>query len=574
MNNTRQLITFVLASALLLLGYWWLNDKYGPKPNPSPINVGNVAVPHPDYQPQNTQSPEGLVPPPIQGQHPVVETGIAPPQAGQVDATPVDRRARFTESTNLLELTWRQYDGALVQAVWKKDKTRFFPVEVREVGGKIASAEFLGIGGAVNTVFTGEPQVTEDQTGKTVVFSNPNGECLSYHLPADGYILDVTWFSPISSPMYLIRSLQNIPLILDPYTGESYPADPFKGLENGRVYTIEGKKVQAVTWDKILTDPWFTFLGRKRKELPPTAINLGLDAGFEETKKQTTHYFAAIWSADHLPRRDMTLFPGYHLTPNPSGSATARLYLGPKQAEYLETFHPDGQPEKGEAFLKVMDFGFFGLIAKFLFIVLQFIQKFIPNWGWALVAFSVLVRLSLWTLNTKTTKGMLRQKDLEPHQKQIQAKYEKFGKDMAKKQEMQRELMAFYKKNGHNPMGSCLPMLAQMPVFMALWSMLQNVFELRKASWIFWIKDLSAPDPYFILPGLMVGTMIAQQAMAPPMGDPQQRKMMMVLMPAMMGFFFAYTPAGLTLYYFIFNIVSMGQTWWLMRTYKPQPVVI
>jgi YidC/Oxa1 family membrane protein insertase len=145
---------------------------------------------------------------------------------------------------------------------------------------------------------------------------------------------------------------------------------------------------------------------------------------------------------------------------------------------------------------------------------------------------------------------------------------------MAKKQEMQKELMAFYKKNGHNPMGSCLPMLAQMPIFMALWSMLQNVFELRHAPWVFWIKDLSASDPYYMLPAMMVGTMIAQQAMTPAMGDPQQRRMMMVIMPLMMGFIFASTPAGLTVYYLIYNVVGMAQTWWLMRNYKPRPVVL
>jgi YidC/Oxa1 family membrane protein insertase len=117
-------------------------------------------------------------------------------------------------------------------------------------------------------------------------------------------------------------------------------------------------------------------------------------------------------------------------------------------------------------------------------------------------------------------------------------------------------------------------MLAQMPIFMALWSMLQNVFELRHAPWIFWIKDLSSADPYFILPALMIGTTILQQAMAPAIGDPQQRKMMMVIMPVMMGFFFAYFPAGLVLYYLLFNIVGIGQQWWLTRNHRPQPVVV
>jgi len=185
----------------------------------------------------------------------------------------------------------------------------------------------------------------------------------------------------------------------------------------------------------------------------------------------------------------------------------------------------------------------------------------------------VVIRGTLWPLNNKTTTQMLRMKELEPYQKQLQAKYEKFGNDMTKKAEMQKELMAFYKKNGHNPMGGCLPMLLQMPVFFALWSMLNAVFELRHAHFIGWLTDLSAHDPLYILPVLMGISMILQQAMTPAVGDPAQRKMMMILMPVMFSFFFAKTPSGLCLYYLMFNIIGIVQTWFVRRTYKPQPVV-
>jgi len=563
MNDKKNLIIFVLASMLLLYAYSWLIKKNAPPPSQfNPVSARPAAT--------EAQSEINPVQTPEPSQQTKLETASPIPQT---EITPAARQARFTTGNNFLELTWRQHDGALVQATWKQDKTDYFPKEIREADGKLASAEFLGIGGAINTVFTGVPEVTEEANGKTISFSNQVGDRLTYYLPNDGFILDVNWHSSSNQSLYLIHSAKDI-LPIDPATGRTYLASPFHGLENGRVFTIEDKKIHTVAWNKILTDPWFKFLGRKRKELPPVASRLGLDAGILSSKGQTAHYFAAIWDSGQIPQIDTTWHPGYHAAPDANGNAIARLYLGPKQAEHLATFHPAGQPEKGKPFLQVMDFGFFGLIAKFLFIVLRYIQKYIPNWGWAITVFSLLVRLSLWSLNTKTTMGMLRQKDLEPYQKKIQAKYQKFGNDMVKKQEMQRELMAFYKKNGHNPMGSCLPILIQMPVFMALWSMLQNVFELRHAPWIFWIKDLSSSDPYFILPALMVGTMLIQQAITPPMGDPQQRKMMMILMPVMMGFFFAYTPSGLTLYYLMFNIVGMGQTWWLMRNYKPQPVVL
>jgi YidC/Oxa1 family membrane protein insertase len=199
----------------------------------------------------------------------------------------------------------------------------------------------------------------------------------------------------------------------------------------------------------------------------------------------------------------------------------------------------------------------------------------VGNWGWAIVIFTIIIRVgAMWHLSAKQTISMLRMKDFEPHQKALQAKYDKFGGDMTKKAEMQKELMALYKKNGHNPMGGCLPMLLQMPIFLALWSMLNNVFELRHAPFFGWITDLSAKDPYYIFPVLMGASMFAQQAMTPAVGDPAQRKMMLVLMPAMMTFFFASSPAGVAIYYFSFNMIGLFQTWWIMRSYQPQPITV
>jgi YidC/Oxa1 family membrane protein insertase len=169
---------------------------------------------------------------------------------------------------------------------------------------------------------------------------------------------------------------------------------------------------------------------------------------------------------------------------------------------------------------------------------------------------------------------MLRMKDFEPHQKSIQAKYEKYGNDMSKKAEMQRELMDLYKKNNHSPFGGCLPMLLQMPVLFSLWSMLQAVFELRNAPFIGWIHNLSGKDPYYVLPVLMGLGMIVQTAMTPAMGDPQQRKIMMFMMPVMMVFIFAQSPAGLCLYYTVFTLIGLGQTWWVKRNYVSQPIKV
>jgi YidC/Oxa1 family membrane protein insertase len=535
--NNRNMLLFVVLSVLLLGGYNLLSTKLYPPPKPVP---GQVQV----------AAPAAVVDAPA---------ATAAPAAADRSAagTPaVDAQARFTLQTASLTLTWRKQDGALVQAAWK-DGTKFFTEASRRDGAE-QSQDFPGLGGAISSRFEGEPEVVAVPQGRQVTFRNAQGERLAYTVPENGHVLDLVWNSTRGAGLNLLPKPASVL--------------PVHGL--GRIFTIEPKAITAFAWTDMLKDPFTKFLGSKRKELPPAALRLGLDAGLDATKDaQTTHYFAAIWEASRMPVRSTEVAPGYHLLPDASGKVSARLYLGPKQAEALMAFHLPGHPEDGRPYAQVVDFGFFGLVAKLLFMILRGIHGIVPNWGWAIILLTIVIRGALWPLNTKTTVQMLRMKELEPHQKALQAKYEKFGNDMTKKAEMQKELMAFYKKNGHNPMGGCLPMVLQMPVFFALWSMLNAVFELRHAPFMGWLMDLSSKDPYYILPVIMGGTMIAQQVMTPAVGDPTQRKMMMIMMPVMFTFFFAKTPSGLVLYYLMFNLIGILQTWIVMRTYKPQPII-
>jgi YidC/Oxa1 family membrane protein insertase len=525
--NNRNLLIFVLASAALLGAHAFLMGRLYPKP----------------AQPQAAAPPAVQAPAPAQ---PVPQpTAAAPPAAAPEQPPAAPAQAPVILENRELRLVFRVKDGALVQATWLADGTRFFNEAARDDKGKEeVSRDFPGLGGALGLHFaTGEALVVEGRP--TARFRTPEGDSLEYRL--DGHHLDVALASTRPD-----AALALLPL----------PADELEAKGLGRVFTLDDKRIDAVAWSAILTDPFFKFVGAKRKELPPANVKVGMDAGQEKgSSNLTTHYFAALWDLPRPAARDR----GYHLKAE-QGRASAKLYLGPKQPEALAAF--------GTAFTQVQDFGFFGSVAKFLFWVLRAIHGAVGNWGWAILIFTLILRFALWPLNTKMVVSQLRMKDLEPHQKAIQAKYEKFGNDMAKKAEMQRELMDFYKKNGHNPMGGCLPMLLQMPVFLALWSMLTNVFELRHAPFALWIRDLSAKDPFYVLPVLLGASMVAQSALAPPMGDPQQRKMMMVLMPVMMVFFFAQSPAGLSLYYLMFNLIGLFQTWWVSRTHKALPVVV
>ncbi len=528
--NNRNLLVFVVASAGLLAGYSFLVNRFYP---PRPVPQASASAPQPGPKPvapaAATVTAPSPAPPPVQA-----------PASAPTAAQPV-----VLENAEL-RLVLRAQDGAILQATWAADGTRFLNEVVRdEKSHEEAAREFPGVGGAPGLRFDQAERV--DQDGRPGVrFRNAAGDLLEYRL--EGHILQVALASTAPG-----AALGLLPL----------PADEKEVNHMGRVFTLDDRSIRAVAWIEMLKDPFFSFLGAKRKELPPANVKVGMDAGLEKAgTSQRTHYFAVLWDLPRPAARDAR---GYSLLAE-QGKASARLYLGPKQPEFLAAFGP--------AFTQVQDFGFFGSVAKFLFWVLRAIHRAVGNWGWAILLFTVILRFALWPLNTKMVVSQLRMKDLEPHQKAIQAKYEKFGNDMAKKAEMQKELMAFYKQNGHNPMGGCLPMLLQMPVFLALWSMLTNVFELRHAPFAFWIHDLSAKDPFYVLPVLLGVSMVAQSALAPPMGDPQQRKMMMVLMPVMMVFFFAQSPAGLGLYYLMFNLIGLLQTWWVRRSYKPLPVVM
>ncbi len=517
----RNLFLFIAGALALMSLQLWLTRRYAPPPvvSQAPSQASSQVA-----APANTQAVPGSM-----------------PSATPAPAAPAKPGATRSLANDELKLTWREADGALLQAEWK-DGTRFFP------------DAFMGLGASSARDFD---RVSETPTpnGTRLSFANASGDELSYELPKAGHVLRVQARSAHGSALVVVPA---------PQPGAT-PDTLLKDVEHlARVFTLNDKELNAVAWADTLKDPFFSFLGAKRKVLPAPEARLGLDAGIDPSAKvQTSHYFAALWELPKAPQLDAS---GYRLAADPAGFE-ARLYLGPKEQSHLTAF--------GKAFTQVMDFGFFGAVAQLLFVMLRLIQKVVPDWGWAIVLFTILLRALLWPLNTKQTRSMLRMKDFEPHQKALTAKYEKFGNDMTKKAEMQKELMELYKKNGHNPFGGCLPVLVQMPVFFALWSMLRNVFELRHAAWApTWIHDLSAKDPHFILPVAMGIAMLVQNAITPAVGDPQQRKMMMFLMPAMMIFFFSTTPAGLCLYYFVFNLVGLLQTWWVSRTYVPEPIKV
>jgi|SRR5215471_6366274 len=248
------------------------------------------------------------------------------------------------------------------------------------------------------------------------------------------------------------------------------------------------------------------------------------------------------------------------------GATAARLYVGPKSLPDLESVPVPGITGAEPDLRALIDFGWLGYIARPLFLWLKWTYKYVHNWGWAIVLQTIVINLALLPLRLSQMKSMLKMQRVAPQIKAIQEKYKKYSLRDPKKSEMNEEISALYKKEGVNPVGGCLPLIIQMPFLFAYYRMLGVAIDLRHAAWL-WIRDLSAPDPNYILPIAIVVTMFLMQRMTPQAGmDPAQQKMMNIMMPVMLGFFSFNLAAGLCLYWAVGQLIGIVQQQALNRS--------
>ena len=252
---------------------------------------------------------------------------------------------------------------------------------------------------------------------------------------------------------------------------------------------------------------------------------------------------------------------------NPHGPTIERMYVGPKELAVLENVSVPAISGASPDLRGLVDFGWLGLISRPLFLWLKWTYNHIvPNWGWAIVLQTLIIALAMLPLRISQMKSMLKMQRVAPQIKSIQEKYKKYSMRDPRKAPMNEEVAALYKKEGVNPAGGCLPMLIQMPFLFAYYRMLGVALDLRHAQWL-WIHDLSARDPYFLLPIFLVISMFLTQRMTPQGAmDPSQQKMMNWMMPAMMGFIFFNLAAGLNLYYAESNLIGIIQQSIMNRT--------
>ena len=278
-------------------------------------------------------------------------------------------------------------------------------------------------------------------------------------------------------------------------------------------------------------------------------------AGYE------SQYFTALFitspqkSSAAFLRQDINESAAFFLVVNHVNKA----YIGPKKYDILSEMENDAK--------KLIKFGLFGFISEILYKAIKVVHQAVPNWGFSIIILTFVIKILFFPLTFSSTKSMAKMQELQPKIKALKSKYKKAKQDMEQRKKLNEETMKLYKEHGVNPAGGCLPILIQLPIFWGFFRLLVVAIEFRHSPFIFWIRDLSIKDPYYITPILMGITQFINQKMTPSAGDATQKKMMLI-MPVIMTIFFMNFQSGLVLYWLTNNILQIGQQYITNRIMK------
>jgi YidC/Oxa1 family membrane protein insertase len=342
-----------------------------------------------------------------------------------------------------------------------------------------------------------------------------------------------------------------------PLTAHAY----FQLLRDGKAPAGDSAMVNTYTGAAIYTEQEkfqklaFGDLDKGKANFPKTSDN-GWVAMLQ-------HYFVSAWLPKEKTPREYyakrlednlysvgVILPIAAISPNTSGSASVSLYAGPQEQDALKSIAPGLD--------LTVDYGWLTVVAAPLFWLLQFLYKWVANWGVAIILLTVIIKAVFFPLSAASYKSMAKMKLVTPRMTKLR---EQYGNDRAR---LNQAMMELYKTEKINPLGGCLPIVVQIPVFISLYWVLLASVELRHAPFYFWIHDLAAQDPYYVLPLLMMVSMVIQTKLNPVPPDPVQAKVMMI-MPFAFGIMFFFFPAGLVLYWLVNNILSIAQQWQITR---------
>lgn len=549
MNDIRRTILWVIFgfSMVLLWDKWQLHNGNKATFFPSPAAVGAAA-------------PAAGASAPLAGAASVPAStapAVASIGASAVPGTPAPAapaaREKIEVTTDVYRLTFDGEGGSLVHAELLKhadmtDKAKNF-VLFDESTQRVYAAQTGLIGGSfpthktVMTAVPGPRALKDGENELTIRFESPEqgGVKLvktwtlkrgAYDIAVKHEVLNVG-STAVSPQLYLqlVRDGNKPP-------GESSFYSTFTGPA---VYT-EAKKYQKIEFKDIENG---------KVDIPKESPN-----GYVA---MVQHYFASAWLlADSVQRELFTrkvsdnlysvgmITPLGNIDPGTTKVVDARLFAGPQVETMMEKL--------STGLDLVKDYGWLAILSKPLYWLLDQLHKLLGNWGWSIVALVLLLKIAFYWLNAKAYASMAKMKAINPKIMELRERL----KD--KPQQMQQEMMRIYREEKVNPMGGCFPIMIQIPVFIALYWVLLSSVEMRNAPWIGWIHDLSAPDPFFILPLLMTLSSLLQTALNPAPPDPMQAKMMW-FMPLIFSVMFFFFPAGLVLYWLTNNILSIAQQW-------------
>jgi YidC/Oxa1 family membrane protein insertase len=478
----------------------------------------------------------------------------------RADAAVPQSAAPITVENQDLRLSFSPVGGKLVRAelahyagIGEKANSPQRMVLFDETAGeRIYRAEtgLTNIAG-INHMTPMQASVSKSGADTLIRFTSPEVDGIkmvqTYTLPAKGYALGVR-HEVFNNGQAAIAPQLYLQLTRD---GNKPPGDSmFYSTFTGPAFYSTEKKYQKVEFKNI------------------AKVN-DAEAKFERKTDQgyvamVQHYFASAWLPDDankgqkVARENFVSNLGNNLysaglktqlasiSPGQHATFDSRLFVGPQQEKMLEAVYPGLEAVK--------DYGIFTIFAKPLFLLMTLLHSLLNNWGWTIIALVVVLKAALYWLNAKAYSSMAKMKAVTPRITEMRERL----KDNP--QQMQTEMMKIYREEKVNPIGGCLPMLIQIPIFMGLYWVILSSVEFRGAPWLGWISDLSARDPWFILPILMTGTSLLQVWLNPTPPDPMQAKMMW-FMPLAFSVMFFFFPSGLVLYWLSNNVLSIAQQW-------------
>jgi YidC/Oxa1 family membrane protein insertase len=550
MDNQRNILLIGLVVIGFLLWQQWQAD-YGPKPAPvatTTTEQGSVTQEsRPEDLPEATTSTSSSI--------------------SQADNAPAQSR-RVHIRTDVLDLEIDTKGGDLVHALLPT-----YPVSVDEPYNAFdllnarPETRYVAQSGLIHDKVGGTDQSARAPSHHAIYTAEKNEFRLEEG--KDTLVVPMIWTSPdgirvtkeytFTRGSFLIQVSHRIENLSDaPWIGRQYrqirrTAAGVEG-ESQFIYTFTGAAYYDGKYEKLSFD-----------DMKDENLGREIEGGWVAMLQ---HYFLSSWVSDSgqsewyytkaipasmgsaneyligMRSAELSVAAGEVKTFN------SRFYVGPKMQKDLETIYPGLE--------LTTDYGIFTIFSQPLFWLLSLIHDWVGNWGWAIIIVTILIKLVFYRLSAASYRSMARMRAVQP--KLVQLK-ETYGDD---KQRMNQALMDLYKKEKINPLGGCLPILVQIPVFIAFYWMLLESVEMRQAPFIFWITDLSTKDPYFVLPIIMGASMIVQQKLNPAPLDPIQQKVMMIL-PVVFTVFFAFFPSGLVLYWVTNNLLSIAQQWYIMR---------